>query len=475
MANNFKSTQLTLTAANGGGTALLACSVTSIIVSSINYHVHDGTGGVAIIEFLVQKSGGTSQPIYVKKTLPSGDTTEVLDKSLILENGDILYVIVGTITTGSLTIMTQYMERTASVATSNLADLNDVSSAAATSGQVLAWDGTQWEPTTSSGTLTDTSGLVEQSSGTEPWNRYMKNLNSLAALTDSSANDPQDVLSDTPSNVNFVVENNTLSPAPPQKVTFEQIIQALMAGPIGDIASDPSNNLSLATFTGSGGVGDLNDDGEVSTADLLTFLTAFGSAWSNAGNTTFQPSVVQFSDGDVVQLNSSTWTTLSFASGDFTATAGTQNVTVDYTTNHDIEFASQASPYLLKDVPYKEIFLSTLNGFLATVITEVASERITIRATIDLFDSGGTPLGAQGYFTWKEQAFTEAGATSWVSPGTLQITSSEIATTCSVTDGLDNASFHSVVVTLQAKTAGGNATMRLQKPKVTLRQFYIPE
>jgi hypothetical protein len=303
----------------------------------------------------------------------------------------------------------------------------------------------------------------------------MKNLDVLEVLTDDLSNNPEDVLSDTPSSVNFVVENNALTTPRPQKVTFENIIQALLAGPIGDIASDPNNNLSLATFTGSGGLGDINNDGEVGTADLLTFLTAFGSAWSSASNSTFQPSVVEFSDSDIVLLNDTTWTTLSFDLGDFTATAGTQNVTVDYTTNHDIKFASQTSPYLLKNVPYKEVLLSVISGNLADVVTEIAGQRIDIRAAIDLYDSGGTPLGAQGYFLWANKSFPQAGNNNWSGPGIREIPSSEIATQCSVTDGLDNTSFDSVNLTLQAKVSSGAATMQLNKPKVTLRQNYIPE
>jgi len=369
------------------------------------------------------------------------------------------------------------VESTAVLNATSVKELSDWSATAPQDGQIPVWDNTAGEyvPTTTGATLSDTSQLPEQSTGTEPLNRYMKNLNSLDPLTDGSSSDPEDVLSDTPSDVNFVVENSSLADAPPQKVTFSQIIQALMAGPIGDMASDPNNNLSLATFTGSGGLGDLNNDGDVSTADLLSFLTNFGAAWSSASNSTFVASVVQFSDSDIVVLNDTTWTTLSFDSGHFTATAGTQNVTVDYTTNHDIKFASQTSPYLLKNVPYKEVFLSATNGALADITTTIYDQTIDIRATIDLFDSGGTSLGAQGYFTWASKTFVQVGTNNWEGPGTLEITSSEIANKCAVADGLDNISFDSVVVTLQAKVDSGSATMRLNKPKVTLRQNYIPK
>jgi hypothetical protein len=304
----------------------------------------------------------------------------------------------------------------------------------------------------------------------------MKNLNSLAALTDNASSDPEFVLSDTPQDVYFVVENNTLLPAPvPQKLSFDQIIQALMAGPLTDIANDPTNNLSLATFTGSGGLGDLNNDGEVSTADLLEFLTMFGNSWTDPVQSLFDESVFTFSDSDIVTLNDSTWTTLSFDLGDYSVTAGTQNVTVDHTTNHNVKFASQTSPYLLRDVPYKEILLNAVNGEFAEVTTDIANQTITVRAVIDVFNISGVALGAQGYFDWTEKTFGQAGTKTWNGPGQKQITSSEIATECGVTDGLDNTAFDSVVVTLQAKTDAGEATIRLKKPRITLRQNYIPE
>jgi len=476
MANNFKSVEITRTA--GGSPTLVNCTTTSAIVSSILVAVADAGSAVnpvASMELFLQKSGGSVVSLKIIKAgtnfLVKGTTTEMLEKNIVLENGDALIMTFGTFSGGgSVTVVANYMERTASVATSNLADLNDVSSAAATSGQVLAWDGTQWEPTTSSGTLTDTGDLAEQSSGTEPLNRYMKNLNSLAALTDGVSSAPEDVLSDTPGNVNFVVENNTLSPAPPQKVTFDQIIQALMVGPLTDIANDPSNNLSLATFTGSGGVGDFNNDGEVGSGDLLDFLTWFGNSWAGANSNLFQPSKMTFTDGVNTLLNDTTWTTIQFDSADYTVTAGTQNVTVDHTTNHSLKLTSQTSPYLLKDVPNKYIELSTEEEVLAIVTTEISNQRITIRATIDLYDSSDIALGSQATFEWHEKGFWEASTHAWTYPGVRTILNSEIAALCSVTDGMENGSFHSVVITLQAKTNSGNATLDLRTPVITLKQ-----
>ena len=470
MALNYKSYQFTSTGFQS--VVPVTCSTTSCLVRSAT--VYNSTVADLYCKVKVQKSGASSYVDFVKFTVTTGETKSILIEPVILQNGDSLQV---TFEGNGMSLFVSYVESTAVLNATSVKELSDWSTTAPLNGQIPVWNNTlgEYVPTTSGATITDTSGLPEQSTGSEPWNRYMKNLDLLDVLTDNASNDPEDVLSDNPSDVNFVVENSALTTPRPQKVTFEKIIQALLAGPIGDLASDPNNNLSLATFTGSGGVGDFNNDGEVTTADLLTFLTNFGDAWSNVSNTTFVPSVVEFNDSDIVTLNDASWTTLSFDLGDFTATAGTQNVTVDYTTNHDIKFASQTSPYLLKNVPYKEVLLSVISGNLAEVVTQMADQTIDIRAAIDLYDSVGTSLGARGHFVWANKSFPEAGNNNWSGPGTLEITSSEIATQCSVTDGLENTSFDSVVVTLQAKVSSGTATMQLNKPKVTLRQNYIAE
>jgi hypothetical protein len=468
MALNYKSYQFESTDAQT--VEAVDCTTTSCLVRSAT--VYNSTGSGIGCTPRVQKDG-LSQVDLKAFTIAGGETVSLLIEPVILENGDSFWVSFGG---PGLVLFVSYVESTAVLNATSVKELSDWSTTAPADGQIPVWDNAsgQYVPTTSGATLADTGGLPEQWSGTEPLNRYMKNLDALDPLTDLSSSDPEDVLSDNPGDVNFVVENNTLSPAPPQKVTFEQIIQALMAQGLNDIANDPNNNLSLATFTGSGGVGDLNNDGEVSTADLLSFLTNFGATWTDPIQSLFTPSVVKFTDSDNVILDE-TWTTLSFAQSDFTVTAGTQNVIVDYTTNHDIKFVSQTSPYLLRNVPYKEILLSAHQGNLASVTTQVADQEISVRVTIDLFNVGGTALGGQGYFDWTSKTFKEAGTSVWLGPGMIEITSSEIATQCSVTDGLDNTSFDSVVVKLQAKTNGGGATLNLNSPRITLRQNYIPE
>jgi len=177
-----------------------------------------------------------------------------------------------------------------------------------------------------------------------------------------------------------------------------------------------------------------------------------------------------FTDGVNTLLNDTTWTTIQFDSADYTVTAGTQNVTVDHTTNHSLKLTSQTSPYLLKDVPNKYIELSTEEEVLAIVTTEISNQRITIRATIDLYDSSDIALGSQATFEWHEKGFWEASTHAWTYPGVRTILNSEIAALCSVTDGMENGSFHSVVITLQAKTNSGNATLDLRTPVITLKQ-----
>lgn len=465
MALNYKSYQFESTASQS--VVPVNCNTTSCLVRSAT--VYNATGSDLTCIPRVQKSGEVQLDLKAF-SVGTGQTVSLLIEPVILENGDQFKVSLGG---AGLRLFVSYVESTAVLNATSVKELSDWSTTAPADGQIPVWDNAsgQYVPTTSGATLADTGGLPEQSLGTEPLNRYMKKLDALDPLTDGAANLPEDVLSDTPGNVNFVVENNTLSPAPPQKVTFEQIIQALMAGPLTDLANDPNNNLSLATFTGSGGLGDLDNNGGVGTNDLLEFLTYFGTSWAGANSGIFQESIMEFDDGVLTTLNDTTWTTLEFDSADYTVTAGTQNVTVDYTTNHSVEFESQTSPYLLKDVLNKYIELRTKTGVLAYVTTELASQRITIRATIDLYDSSDVALGSQGVFEWKEESFDEAGISFWGQPGILEITNTLIATECGVTDGMENGSFNSIVITLQAKTNSGNATIDLRTPMITLKQF----
>jgi len=465
MALNYKSYQFESTGSQS--VVPVNCNTTSCLVRSAT--VYNSTASTLTCIPRVQKDG-QAQISLKAFSITSGQTVSLLIEPVILENGDVFSVTFG----GSgLVLFVSYVESTAVLNATSVKELSDWSTTAPADGQIPVWDNAsgQYVPTTSGATLTDTSGLPEQSSGTEPWNRYMKNLDALDPLTDVGANVPEDVLSGTPGNVNFVVENNTLSPAPPQKVTFEQIIQALMAGPLGDMANDPNNNLSLATFTGSGGLGDLDNDGAVGSNDLIAFLIYFGNSWAGSNSGIFQESIMVFEDGLATILNDTTWTTLEFDSADYTVIAGTQNVSVDYTTNHSVEFESQTSPYLLKDVLNKYIELKTNTGALGLVQAELAGQRITIRATIDLYDSSDVALGSQGVFEWKEESFDEAGVSVWVQPGVLEITNDLIATECGVTDGMENDSFNSIVITLQAKTSAGSATMDLRTPMITLKQY----
>lgn len=467
MALDYKS--ISVTTSNAAPTFIYSCGVTSTIIKSIL--IHNDSGVARSMTLNLAKSGGSGYKVIAKiSTVNQVAVDQILEDPLVMNNGDVLqYQANG----ADVMLTMNYVENTTSFVGHSVQELTDWSTANPTNGQIPVWDNAsgQYVPTTSGATLTDTSGLPEQSSGTEPWNRYMKNLNSLAALTDGAANPPEDVLSGTPSDVNFVVENNTLSPAPPQKVTFEQIIQALIAQGLTDVANDPANNLTIDTFTGSGGIGDLDNDGSVGSNDLIQFLVYFGSSWAGANSAIFQESEMEFSDGVLTALNDTTWTTIQFDSADYTVVAGTQNVTVDYTTNHSVKFESQTSPYLLKDVLNKYIELKTRNGVLAFVTTELASQRITIRATIDLYDSSDVALGSQGVFEWKEEIFAEAGINVWTQPGVFQITNDLIATECGVTDGMENGSFNSIVITLQAKTSSGNATIDLRTPMITLKQF----
>jgi len=87
---------------------------------------------------------------------------------------------------------------------------------------------------------------------------------------------------------NFLFAVHDVSGSEHRKVTFDDIAGAVTVDAINTVIAGGGGD--VATFTGStsGVFGDLNDDGSVSTADLLQFLTVYG-----------QPPTLVYDDGEV--------------------------------------------------------------------------------------------------------------------------------------------------------------------------------
>lgn len=458
MANNFKSKEVHFTTSST--LPLLTCNTTSVIVSSITYQ---GTASASSATLKFTKSGGTARDVLVEKA-PADLTLEFLTKSFVLENGDSFSMSVGGLS-GTATVTLHYMERTADVATSTLGDLSNVSSTAASGGQILAYNAatSSWEPQTLSGadlgTASDTGDLPAETvanGGTEPLNRYMKGLNGLDDLTDNSSNLPAHVLYSDPGNVHFVVENNSLTTPVVQKVTWDQLIKSIIEVGVNDLVA--AGYGSTATFSPGGILGDLNGDGSVSTADLLEFLTLFGQSWADNAGDFWQPTTADVSNANNTVISDSI-TTLSFDATDVTVTQGTQAVTVSGAANTITIESGSDTP--MSALSTKKLRVTSKSGSDAfTVITDQALETVYYWVVVRCYDSSDVQVGYTVQYLVGVQNFPEAGtySTSTVVGNSFgDIPASEF--TGNMTDGLANTDIEKIVVNFAASNDSGNGTI----------------
>jgi hypothetical protein len=478
MANNFKSKEVTYT--TSGTQSLLTCSVTSIIVSSITFQVEDGDTASAS-DLLFSKDGGTTRSIKKIKTLSGGSAVEFLDRSFVMNDNDQLQLSVTSLS-GTAVATIHYLEKTASAASGNLGDLDNVSAATPSDNYVLAWDAatSQWAPQSiESSDITGastTADLPQQSTGSEPFNRYMKGFNALDQLTNAAAETAAEALYGSPASIKFVAENTDLSTIKPMKVTFQDIIQAIIEVGANDLAADPSNDYDINTFTGSGGVGDLNGDGVVSVADLLEFLITFGQAWGSSSSNLFNPSTIEFTDSDAHQIGTNI-TTITFSSGDVTVVdAGTQTITVD-NTNDLVEITSLNSTLDLTLVPSKEITFSSYANSAAYVSTTQANQTIVLWAYIRLYDSSSVQLGTTAQIFLGNKTFAQAQAGQvWETFNPVTVINSTILSGTGHTSGWNNSNVDKYDIRLAAQTNGGGATIQLDNVRVKMTSGqYTPE
>lgn len=474
MANNFKSIQQPFTTANQT-IDLVTCSVSAIIVSKVQINIlPEGSGK---FHLLLTKSGAGTVKLGTEKFPSSVDDMiyELIDKAVILENGDTLTgQTVGSGTTVQCTV--HYMEKTADVATSDIEDLSNVDDTTPTDGQALIYDGGsgKWQPQSlgdASG-VSDTSDLPQQSSGAEPWNRYMKSFNGLTTLTNITADLPHDVLKNAPTDIVMVACNTGLTgfESQPLKFTFGDMIQALLSGALSDLIADPNSPVSESLVTGSGGLGDLDDDGAVGSSDLLDFLSVFGYAWGDTNSNMFRSSRVRITTTSPTSIQG-TFQTLGFQLADIeTQDPGSQDLTVDATNNLiKIQSPQTVGSYPLYAVPTKYLEIGNGGGIAFTGATFVAGDRIKFQALVKLYDEddnqlGNDVLGDMGTFTGSAAGIYQSDGHQ------VTITTAQVETASGHTNGWNADDFDYLTVEIQAFAISGSATAVINACTIRLKQ-----
>lgn len=131
-------------------TIALTAAAANTVVASV---VGTDAGGQASVEVLVKKAAGSIIEL-AHKHITTTTPTELLTAPLALEATDVLYV--RTSRTGTNFIVS-YVEDTEAVAGQSIDVLNDVDTTTVlpSTGDVLTWDGNQWEPQAGGGGAVD--------------------------------------------------------------------------------------------------------------------------------------------------------------------------------------------------------------------------------------------------------------------------------------------------------------------------------
>lgn len=465
MPNNFKSLQQRFSAANAFNDVLVG-SETSTLINNVTLNIHPNTTGK--FHLILYKYGETPIKIATHKPTSSSDDAviDMLDKSIVLEENDSLMLQVLN-NTGTVDIVVHYMEKTTDFSTGDMSTIADVSLTDPTDGQILVYNSSssQYEPTTLGDVsdISDTGDLPQQSSGTEPFNRYMKNFGSLSELQNNGDTEtPAEVLKNSPDDVVFVACNSGLtgSEGKPLRFTFNDIIQALLQGALEDLVLDINSPVTTELVTGTGGFGDLDDDGAVGTSDLIELLTVFGGAWSDTNSSLFVRTKVKIEQGQLftTSIPDGEVRTIDFALSDVVTTEpGSQNVVKDATNNLiKIQSSTTAGHYPLYAVQDKYLYIGMEGGTSYHVINTVAGETNRVQARIKIYDEDDNQLGTDIVSEVASQTFESAGPNNIVGMQQTLIQNFYVEQESGHTGGWNADDFDYLTVQLEAYNDSGS-------------------
>jgi hypothetical protein len=155
MPNSYKTAFVELNQTTNPTTALRATASTTLVKQVYFSHADHQ----AVVElYFTDNETGSSAVLVNKVTAPLGEMTPLLNDVMALESGQILSVKDNQSTTGDESYVTVvYVENVTAVNGQSIDVLNDVDTTTAlpSTGDVLTWDGNQWEPQAGGGGAVD--------------------------------------------------------------------------------------------------------------------------------------------------------------------------------------------------------------------------------------------------------------------------------------------------------------------------------
>jgi len=145
MANSYNTSQTSIPSGQAGNDiTVFTASASTTLIKSVRVVHASGTSSATLS---ITKSGGGTRSDMNTVALTAGILTDLIDDVLPLQSGDILKVRTSHVPSE---VFVSYVENTTAVQGQSIDVLADVDTTTVlpTNGQVLVWDGNQWEPGT---------------------------------------------------------------------------------------------------------------------------------------------------------------------------------------------------------------------------------------------------------------------------------------------------------------------------------------
>lgn len=204
-------------------------------------------------------------------------------------------------------------------------------------------------------------------------------------------------------------------------------------------------------YTGSGGLsGDVNNDGVVSSGDLLEFLTQFGMIESAS------PTIVELTTCPLTDHEGGGFSVLKkldIGTGDAAVTTGDFNVNVNVGQDHFT--ITEGLNNSLTQYPNKTIFVEPADGFETSAITislaGLVQETVHLYVRIEGFSAGGSQINA----ATEDYLLTSINPTQVPGPQTYPIPITEIPGNISGINSTGGGAVASLRISFHAQSASG--------------------